>query len=463
MNKDLSKINFNTIYFNQKDVEDFYSKALLNANLYKRITAYFSVGLFKYLKKGISEFIKNDGYMQLILSEDIDSETIKQINKGYSEKSSLTTALSKTIIVERINELCEQDDVNLFSYLIAVGKLDVKLVYKISGIVHDTFGIISDGIHNLVYIGSHNFTEAAAGINDEAFQVTIDWDNPSKRELNSINELNKLFENIWKNEKDDVITVDLPDPIITKMIEKIDYEEIKQYIKNPNYIRFDFNEFGEVILTSNIDMIPLLNYKNIGEFSTSNFLSKEEKCFKLKNIKRITELMDFKLKIEKLCNNNSISFYLTKKAKDYFDLHYRNYDELSVKGTEIKKTDYTSTSDFASLKAGINSLIKRPLKDSQLQSAIHLVKMEKSLNFSVPGSGKTATVLGAFEYLANECSLNQNYVDKLLVIGRVNCAKSWKDEYNAVSFESDNHAPLCLINNDSISEKSEVLLHDYST
>lgn len=463
MNKDLSKINFNTIYFNQKDVEDFYSKALLNANLYKRITAYFSVGIFKYLKKGISEFIKNDGYMQLILSEDIDSETIKQINKGYSEKSSLTTALSKTIIVERINELCKQDDVNLFSYLIAVGKLDVKLVYKISGIVHDKFGIISDGIHNLVYIGSPNFTEAAAGINDEAFQVTIDWDNPSKRELNSINELNNLFDNIWNNEKDDVITVDLPDPIITKMIEKVDYEEIKQYIKNPNYIRFDFNEFGEVILTSNIDMIPLLNYKNIGEFSTSNFLSKEEKCFKLKNIKRITELMDFKLKIEKLCNNNSISFYLTKKAKDYFDLHYRNYDELSVKGTEIKKTDYTSTSDFASLKAGINSLIKRPLKDSQIQSVIHLVKMEKSLNFSVPGSGKTATVLGAFEYLANECSLNQNYVDKLLVIGPVNCAKSWKDEYNAVSFESDNHAPLCLINNDSISEKSDVLLHDYST
>lgn len=463
MIKDLSKINFNTIYFNQKDVEDFYSKALLNANLYKRITAYFSVGIFKYLKKGISEFVKNDGYMQLILSEDIDSETIRQINKGYSEKSSLTTALSKTIIAERINELCKQDDVNLFSYLIAVGKLDVKLVYKISGIVHDKFGIISDGIHNLVYIGSPNFTEAAAGVNDEAFQVTIDWDNPSKREINSINELNNLFDTIWNNEKDDVITVDLPDPVITQMIEKVDYEEIKKYIKNPNYVRLDFNDNGEIILTSNVDISPLLTYRNIGEYSSINFICKEDKCYRLKNIKRITELMDFKQKLEKVSKNNNISFYLTKKAKDYFDLHYKDYNELSATGTKIKNIDYQVSTEFLSLKSDINSLLKRPLKDSQIQSAIHLIQMEKSLNFSVPGSGKTATVLGAFEYLANKSSLKENCVNKLLVIGPVNCAKSWKDEYNAVSFESDKHGPLCLINGDSISEKSDVLMHDYYT
>ena len=200
MSNDLTKVNFKTIYFNQNDVEEFYSKALNNAKLYKRITAYFSIGIFKYLKKGMAEFVNNDGYMELLLSEDVDRSTINYINKGYNQKTLLKDT-SKKIIIERINELCNQDDINLFSYLIAVGKLDVKLVYKLKGIVHDKFGVISDGIHNLVYIGSNNFTEAATTKNDEAFQVTIDWDNPSKRELSSINELNQLFDSIWYNRK----------------------------------------------------------------------------------------------------------------------------------------------------------------------------------------------------------------------------------------------------------------------
>ena len=39
MSKDLSKVNFKTIYFKQKDVEEFYTNALKNANIYKRISA----------------------------------------------------------------------------------------------------------------------------------------------------------------------------------------------------------------------------------------------------------------------------------------------------------------------------------------------------------------------------------------------------------------------------------------
>ncbi len=462
MSKDLSKVNFKTIYFKQKDVEEFYTNALKNANIYKRISAYFSIGIFKYLKKGIPDFIKNDGYMQLILSEDIDPLTIKMINKGYSDKTN-TILTSKSEILNKINKYCEQDDVNLFAYLIAVGKLDVKLVYKLKGIVHDKFGIISDGAHNLIYIGSPNFTEAAAGINDEAFQVTIDWDNPSKRELSSINDLDNLFDEIWNNKKEDVITVDLPDPVINELVEKVNYDKIKKVIENPNYIRFDLNKESEVLLTSNVDIKQFLNYKNIGEFSSDYFLVAQNKGHILKNVSRIDEIEQFRFKIEKICQDNNLSFFLTKSAKDYFELHLRNYEKLAKEGTKIKSSEFLLSSEFANYKNSINALIKRPLKDSQIQSAIHLIVLERSLNFSVPGSGKTATVLGAFEYLANRSPLLSDHVDKLLVVGPINCAKSWRDEYSEVSYESDNHGPLCLINDDNICSKKDVLSHDYRT
>ena len=149
-----------------------------------------------------------------------------------------------------------------------------------------------------------------------------------------------------------------------------------------------------------------MNYKNIGEFSSDYFLVAQNKGYILKNVSRIDEIEQFRFKIEKICQDNNLSFFLTKSAKYYFELHLRNYEKLAKEGTKIKSSEFLLSSEFANYKNSINALIKRPLKDSQIQSAIHLIVLERSLNFSVPGSGKTATVLGAFEYLANRSPLH---------------------------------------------------------
>ena len=67
----LTKLQFKTIYSEPAEVADFYSKALRQARVYKRVSAYFSFGIFNYLKKGLPDFINNDGYMQLILSKNL--------------------------------------------------------------------------------------------------------------------------------------------------------------------------------------------------------------------------------------------------------------------------------------------------------------------------------------------------------------------------------------------------------
>lgn len=464
MSNDLTKCNFKSIYSNQKDVAQFYSSALLNASVYKRVSAYFSLGIFEFLKKGLTDFLKNDGYMQLIISIDVDPEILKLINKSYLEKEEKKTKLlSRSEILKQINEIVNQKDADIFSFLIAIGKLDIKLVYKLKGIVHDKFGIISDGRHNLVYIGSNNFTEAAAVNNDEAFQVTIDWDEPSKRELNTISELNILFEDLWKNEKNDVITIDLPDPIISKMIEKIDYEKLKKITNDVDYVRLDVDDSENIVLTSNIDLKPYLTYKNIGEFYSPNFLKRENKCYRLVNVDRVIEKKDFYEKLNNALGKDNKKLYLTKKANSYFELNYRNYDILAQKGEEIKSDTFMLSQEFKSLKDDINQCIKRPLKDKQIQVAAHIINMYRSLNFSVPGSGKTATVLGAFEYLSSLNYALTNYVNKLIVIGPINCSKSWIDEYTIVSKLSNEKRPLSLINYDTIEEKKEVLFHDFKT
>lgn len=464
MSNDLTKCNFKSIYSEQKDVENFYSSALINASIYKRVSAYFSIGIFSFLKKGIVEFLKNDGYMQLVISINIPTNILKLINKSYLEKEEKKKMLmNKKEIVSQIKEIVNQNDADVFAFLIAIGKLDIKLVYKLEGIFHDKFGIISDGRHNLVYIGSNNFTEAAAKNNDEAFQVTIDWEEPSKRELNTINELNLLFEELWNNEKKDVITIDLPDPIISEMIENINYEKILQITDNVKYTRLDIDKNDDIIITSNIDLSQYLTYRNIGEYSSKSFLVKEEKCYRLINVERVIEKKDFYDKLKTSLKKDGIKLYLTKKINDYFRLNYRDYDVLAKKGECIKSKKYLSSNEFLVYKDNINKNLIRPLKDKQVQAAVHIIEMNRSLNFSVPGSGKTATVLGAFEYLSALNFTNINHVDKLLVIGPVNCSKSWIDEYSIVSKFSNEQRALCLINDDYVEEKIEVLLHDFKT
>lgn len=464
MNHNLTKCSFESIYSSQKDVEIFYSSALTNASIYKRVSAYFSLGIFSYLKKGLSDFIQNDGYMQLILSIEIPSDILKLINKSYLEKETLKNKfLSKKEILQQINKLSHQDDADIFAYLIAIGKLDIKLVYKLKGIFHDKFGIISDGIHNLVYIGSNNLTEAAAANNDEAFQVTIDWESPSKRELQTINELNYLFDSLWNNKKKDVITVDLPDPVITEMIENINYDKIKKITSMIDFVRMDIDENEDFIITSNIDISPYLNYANIGEFSSCTFLRKEEKGYRFINIERTAEKKELYDQLKNVFTKEGIRFSLTLKANEYFQLNYRDYTELAKIGEEIKSDNFLSSKDFEKYKNNINACLNRPLKDKQVQAAIHIIELSRSLNFSVPGSGKTATVLGAFEYLSSLCSSAENYVDKLIIIGPINCAKSWKDEYSIVSKYAYDRAPLNLIYDDRINEKIEVLAHDFKT
>lgn len=69
---------------------------------------------------------------------------------------------------------------------------------------------------------------------------------------------------------------------------------------------------------------------------------------------------------------------------------------------------------------------KRKLSSSQIDNSFYHYVMQSSLNFSVPGAGKTTTVLATYAIL----KFLEEKVDNLLVIGPKSCFKSWIDEYN---------------------------------
>ena len=81
---------------------------------------------------------------------------------------------------------------------------------------------------------------------------------------------------------------------------------------------------------------------------------------------------------------------------------------------------------FLEYKRIIDEEMARPLREQQMWDSFFMCTMKRDVNFSVPGSGKTASVLGVFAYLKAKA-----LVDKIVMIGPKNSFGSWKDEFTA--------------------------------
>lgn len=127
----------------------------------------------------------------------------------------------------------------------------------------------------------------------------------------------------------------------------------------------------------------------------------------------------------------SCEFIANMSAKKVFDdaeREARRFEFFSLRAKEIRdnKISEKEFSDFCDVLS--NTEFKRSLKTYQLLAAYHIAFSQNACNFSVPGSGKTSTVLAAYEYLRRQKN-EEKKVDKLVVIGPLSAFIAWKLEY----------------------------------
>ncbi len=81
-------------------------------------------------------------------------------------------------------------------------------------------------------------------------------------------------------------------------------------------------------------------------------------------------------------------------------------------GNDIKQRKSTVIDNFNYFKSKVDSLLKRKLTYEQMWNAYYMCAMKNCSNFSVPGSGKTATVIGTYAFLREK-----KEIDKVVMIG----------------------------------------------
>ena len=185
----------------------FFSDCLCNATQFDLMLGFFSSSAINVLADGFASFLYNGGRMRLVVNDILTEEDKKAIANGE-----LDTPIPFFDIdnIESLKNALSERDTHFFdclSWLIRNNRLEIKIIAPRDGIgiSHTKTGVFSDGVNNVGFDGSCNFSRTALLNNIESLTVSCDWD--GNIETAKINSLKKEFELVFSGKDENVIFV----------------------------------------------------------------------------------------------------------------------------------------------------------------------------------------------------------------------------------------------------------------
>lgn len=391
---------------------EFYVPVLSKCVEYDRASAYFSAKSLANYAKGLEVFAEKGHKFRLIVSSELDESDFNEISHGYQ----LREQVKKDILSKLNEQLSREEEANIsnLAYLISIGIIDIKMAFTKKGIFHDKFGIMKDDSGNIIcFRGSNNETDAAFHANYESFDITCSW-LASPFDYSKITKSIEAFNNLWENESNGIFVCDVDEVVYKRILEfskgKIIFEPI---LLETNCLIIDYrSNYLELI----VKLDPALIWNNkIYKLKLRKYidleLSKEDKIVFKRHLtypiyKKIINI----LKAD--AQTREYAFYITNRLQNHIKDRELHIKERANIGLAIKQNSPELFDEFEQYKAVINNEMVRKLREKQAWDSFYMCIMRKSANFSVPGSGKTSSVLGVYAYLSHK-----KLVDKIIVIG----------------------------------------------
>lgn len=422
-------------------VEDFYRPLLREADLYQRVSGYFSTSGLDLYSESLEELARNGGSLEFIISKEISKEDYDRIKAGYD----LLDEIKPLNLAQRNERLTSKTQQQLgdLAFMIAMGRARIKIALTNKGLFHDKFGLISSGREKVFFNGSANETKNGMQINYESISVDTSWDT-SKNVQDRIKSNKERFERLWTDMEDGVKVVE---------VSNIAYEEIAKYQSQSNIKKINkiddidniFDQFentivfkiinDSVIRVDNTDIKLSFNDRKLKPGSDiSKYFEGDYSTIKTSTTYRDIERI-ISLTKERAARKN-IEVIISKAVLEYLQQYKYSIEKYKILGDVFKGKLVDFPSDkkdfYKEFSKVVQSEVSRPLYEIHLRSAYFMYEMSRVANFSVPGAGKTAMVLGVFAYLNRESAPNNEKIDRLLVVSPLNAFDSWKREFEAV-------------------------------
>ena len=200
-------------------LEDFYFPTLSIANRYDRAVGYFSASTISYAAQALSVFVKNDGRIRLILGAFCERGDLEAIAEGHRQREIAEKIGAELLaMITNVSDELFQNRLETLSWLVAHGRLDVKIALRERGMYHDKVGIIGDPNGDfLVFSGSANESTQALlpTFNYESINVFPTW----KPELEIYTKPHiESFDRLWRNQSPSTAVVDIPTAVREHLI-----------------------------------------------------------------------------------------------------------------------------------------------------------------------------------------------------------------------------------------------------
>ncbi len=227
-NQEKIRLNYSTDKHNV--LKDFYIPALKTAKSYDRAVGFFTSKALLYILQGLDGLMKNEGKMRLVIGKALTDEEYESISDTNSNLYKNLNDKWDEILQEDLAGL-EKYRLEVFSWMVKSGFLEIKFAFRRKGLYHKKIGIIRDENNNcIVFDGSINETEAALisnfdnpNGNSERFSVYPSW----KSSFNDYGEYEiEEFEDVWNDSERYTKTIELPSDQYKK-IEKFYNEDYK--------------------------------------------------------------------------------------------------------------------------------------------------------------------------------------------------------------------------------------------
>lgn len=200
-------------------LEDFYLPALSVAAQYDRAVGYFSASTISYAAQALSAFVKHGGQIRLILGAFSDKADIEAVKEGHRMRE-IADQLGVEMLahIESAGDELFQNRFDTLAWLVAHGRLEIKIALRERGMYHDKVGIISDVAGDkVVFSGSANESTHALlpAFNYESINVFPSW----RPELDSYVQPHiESFDRLWENKSSGTAVLDIPTAIKEKLI-----------------------------------------------------------------------------------------------------------------------------------------------------------------------------------------------------------------------------------------------------
>jgi len=182
---------------------------------------YFGSAALRDIAPGLAVFLgRSTERMRLLVSPNLSADDLEAMRTGVTTPAEvLERRLAELLGEAAVSESAlVRHTLECLAYLLAAGRLEVKVTYLPDGLFHDKVWFFADASGAVVVHGSSNLTVAGLTRNHEQIRVEKSWSGQDQATV--ITELAEEYEALWDGRREYAVVLDLPLAIEQNLIKQ---------------------------------------------------------------------------------------------------------------------------------------------------------------------------------------------------------------------------------------------------